>query len=756
MGIDNRATAFISGDISDFEGPMVDSDRTVRGFAGTRVRGVQKGTAIIHIEDDDGGIHRVRLKDSYYVPGTKDRLFSPQHFAQQVNRQGKGPASETTDAERCVLVWGKYKRTIPLDPVTNVATIRTAPSYTKFLAYCAEAGLMGEEESTNPVAFDAALVSDDEDEDDDNWGLNSGINFERSGPSARGGERDEEWIDSHLPHTVLPDNDPAVVLNDEEDVQGRNESAELLDYHLRFGHASFTKLQIMAMLGLIPSRLKRCRIPVCAACMYGKATKRPWRTKLPKNKDEAYQAKVPGEVVAVDQLNSPTPGFIAQLTGMLTTKRYRYATVFVDAFSSRGYVYLQKTQSADETMEAKKAFERECSKDGVRVQHYHADNGIFRSKAWTDDCQVKGQSYSFAGVDAHHQNGRAEARIRRLQELTRAMLSHAKRKWPQEITANLWPYALRMANASINATPSLKDPEGRSPDQLFSKSEVTTNPKHWIHFGSPVYVLEASLRGSSRIHHKWKDRSKVGIYLGRSPQHGRSVALVLNPETGLVSPQFHVKHDGAFDTVKQLYGDSKHESKWQMKAGLMQIKDRQPRGADSKASSDTSNSQRASSENPDAVGRHARSRNGPAHEESQQSTSAPSQDANQDQGREQSEPEPTRAEGGNGQSQAQVQDSSSLREHQRASSRTRRPVQRLIEAMQAEIAHNTEDPSNEIFSYSALFPRDDEHEVDLIEAMKATADPDTLYLHEARRQPDWDNFAEAMQHEIEQQVSTGL
>jgi hypothetical protein len=76
--------------------------------------------------------------------------------------------------------------------------------------------------------------------------------------------------------------------------------------------------------------------------------------------------------------------------------------------------------------------------------------------------------------------------------------------------------------------------------------------------------------------------------------------------------------------------------------------------------------------------------------------------------------------------------------------------------MQAEIAHNTEDPSSEIFSYSALFPRDDEHEVDLIEAMKATADPDTLYLHEARRQPDWDNFAEAMQHEIEQQVSTGL
>ena len=40
------------------------------------------------------------------------------------------------------------------------------------------------------------------------------------------------------------------------------------------------------------------------------------------------------------------------------------------------------------------------------------------------------------------------------------------------------------------------------------------------------------------------------MYLGPSPNHARSVALVLNPRTGHVSPQFHVKFDDFFETVQ--------------------------------------------------------------------------------------------------------------------------------------------------------------------------------------------------------------
>jgi hypothetical protein len=49
-------------------------------------------------------------------------------------------------------------------------------------------------------------------------------------------------------------------------------------------------------------------------------------------------------------------------------------------------------------------------------------------------------------------------------------------------------------------------------------------------------------------------RAKVGINLGISPTHARSVALVLILKTGLVSPQFHVKHDDLFETTGRKVG----------------------------------------------------------------------------------------------------------------------------------------------------------------------------------------------------------
>ena len=40
--------------------------------------------------------------------------------------------------------------------------------------------------------------------------------------------------------------------------------------------------------------------------------------------------------------------------------------------------------------------------------------------------------------------------------------------------------------------------------------------------------------------------------MGRSPQHGRNVALVMDRDTALVSPQFHVAYDATFDTNERL------------------------------------------------------------------------------------------------------------------------------------------------------------------------------------------------------------
>ena len=175
-------------------------------------------------------------------------------------------------------------------------------------------------------------------------------------------------------------------------------------------------------------------------------TRRKWRDKprLYKPKETAKITHA-GQCVSVDMMKSPTPGLIAQISGWITRKRYNYATIFVDHYSKLGYIHLQKTQTVKETLEGKALFERKCATFGIRVHHYHSNNGVFTALQWKESCATSGQSYSYAGVNAHFQSGVAERRIRELQELARTMLIHAHARWPEAITANLWPYEMRLA-----------------------------------------------------------------------------------------------------------------------------------------------------------------------------------------------------------------------------------------------------------------------------------------------------------------------
>ena len=84
--------------------------------------------------------------------------------------------------------------------------------------------------------------------------------------------------------------------------------------------------------------------------------------------------------MSVDCLTSADPGLIAQMAGGLTNARYLHVCVFVDHYSDLSYVHLLKSQSGEEVLEAKEAFEAYSSSFGIDIQHYHADNGIFNGK----------------------------------------------------------------------------------------------------------------------------------------------------------------------------------------------------------------------------------------------------------------------------------------------------------------------------------------------------------------------------------------
>ncbi len=110
-------------------------------------------------------------------------------------------------------------------------------------------------------------------------------------------------------------------------------------------------------------------------------TKLPWCSKELALSHKIFIATKPGEIVSVDQMESTEVGFFAQLKGSLTKKRYRYCTVFVDHFSPLRFVHLQIDDSAVETMLAKQVFEKFAAKHGVRILHYHCDNGQFADNA---------------------------------------------------------------------------------------------------------------------------------------------------------------------------------------------------------------------------------------------------------------------------------------------------------------------------------------------------------------------------------------
>ena len=189
---------------------------------------------------------------------------------------------------------------------------------------------------------------------------------------------------------------------------------------------------------------------------------------------------------------------------------------------------------------SKCAFKAYSKKLGVDIQHYHCDNGRFSDNLFMRDVIDEGQSMSQCGVNAHFQNGIAEKRIRDLQDHARRSLIHAKIRWSEVITANLWPYAIRNANDDICTIPDKMD--GTSKLERFTKSRVSFRLRNKHTLFCPVFALNNSLQQGRKIE-KWSPRARLGINLGASPRHARNVSLVLNLKTGLVSPQFHILHD---------------------------------------------------------------------------------------------------------------------------------------------------------------------------------------------------------------------
>lgn len=99
-------------------------------------------------------------------------------------------------------------------------------------------------------------------------------------------------------------------------------------------------------------------------------------------------------------------------------------------------------------------------------------------------------------MNAHHQNGIAERHIRSITERARTMLIHAMIHWPDIVTENLWPYALRLAVDLHNSTPGSSN---LTPEEIVKGAKHRSCLPDFHTFGCPIFVLDLTLQQGNKI-----------------------------------------------------------------------------------------------------------------------------------------------------------------------------------------------------------------------------------------------------------------
>lgn len=67
-----------------------------------------------------------------------------------------------------------------------------------------------------------------------------------------------------------------------------------------------------------------------------------------------------------------------------------------------------------------------------------------------------------------------------------------------------------------------------------------------------MFVLDLSCKDGKKIP-KWKQRSKQGKFLGFSKSQYSTVGLIINLQTGYVSPKFNVVNDDWFYKINKFH-----------------------------------------------------------------------------------------------------------------------------------------------------------------------------------------------------------
>jgi hypothetical protein len=167
----------------------------------------------------------------------------------------------------------------------------------------------------------------------------------------------------------------ALSVTDDHNTNLTTAQKELLKWHYRLGHVGFKWLKWMIRAGRLAVMNKRaisnCDLPKCAACEFGKATKRPTQVDVTRAiSDKEMELKkenlLPGQRVSVDHYQSAVPGRLYSSRGgssQSDQNQFHGGAIFVDHATGKVAVRHQVALSSSDTAKSKLFFEKAAYDD---------------------------------------------------------------------------------------------------------------------------------------------------------------------------------------------------------------------------------------------------------------------------------------------------------------------------------------------------------------------------------------------------------
>ncbi|KAI3815032.1 hypothetical protein L1987_14684 [Smallanthus sonchifolius] len=257
-------------------------------------------------------------------------------------------------------------------------------------------------------------------------------------------------------------------------------------WHQRLGHPGSCPLQSLKKSSFITFSKSNKR--VCEPCVFGKSVKLPFI-------NSCNRTYLPFEIVHSDLWTSP----------ILSSGGHRYYVLFIDDFSDFLWTFpiSRKSQVFSVFQHFYNLINTQFNK---RIKQLQCDNGKeYINNPFHQFFNLHGMTFRLSCPHTSSQNGKAERKIRTINNMVRTLLAQSN------LPNTYWHYALETATYLLNILPNKPNNLNNPTNVLYNRQPSYT---HLRVFGCLCYPLKPST-----AIHKLEHRSNACVFLGYPPNH---------------------------------------------------------------------------------------------------------------------------------------------------------------------------------------------------------------------------------------------